>query len=101
MDPVGDVPVRASLALEQVTWGTRLGLTCTYEPDTVDDELPWEVDYTLFVRTRDGRTEQVGSWRSVGARRCGSRQGLPRAARTIASVEVRTPDGRVVLKLAA
>ena len=25
-------------------------------------------DYALFVRTRDGRTEQVGSWRSLGGR---------------------------------
>jgi len=101
MDPVADVPVRASLTLEQVTWGTRLGLTCTYDPDTVDDELPWEVDFTLFVRTRDGRIEQVGSWRSVGGTTMRLSAGTAASREDIASVEVRTPDGRVALKLAA
>ena len=100
MDPVGDVPVRASLTLEQVTWGTRLGLTCTYDPDSVDYQLPPEVDYTLFVRTRDGRTERVGSWRSVGGRTMRLSAATAASRDDIASVEVRTPDGRVVLKLA-
>jgi hypothetical protein len=101
MDPVGDVPVRASLTMEQVTWGTRLGLTCSYDPDLVEYELPSEVDYTLFVRTRDGRTEQVGSWRSVGGATMRLSAATAASRDDIASVEVRTPDGRVVLKLAA
>lgn len=101
MDPVGDVPVRASLTLEQVTWGTRLGLTCTYDPDSVEHQLPPAVDYTLFVRTRDGRTEQVGSWRSVGGRTMQLSAATAASREDIASVEVRAPDGRVVLKLAA
>ena len=33
MRPVGGAPVRASLDLESVTWGTRLNLVCTYAPD--------------------------------------------------------------------
>lgn len=101
MDPVGDVPVRASVTLEQVTWGTRLGLTCTYDPDSVEYQLPPAVDYTLFVRTRDGRTEQVGSWRSVGGRTMRLSAATAASRDDIASVEVRAPDGRVVLKLAA
>ncbi len=101
MDPVGDVPVRASLTFEQVTWGTRLGLICTYDPDTVDYQLPPAVDYTLFVRTRDGRTEQVGSWRSVGGRTMRLSAATAASREDIASVEVRTPDGLVVLELAA
>ena len=36
MDPVGEVPVQATVSLEQVTWGTRLGLTCTYDPAWVE-----------------------------------------------------------------
>ena len=101
MDPVGDVPVRATITLEQVTWGTRLQLTCTYDPDSVEYQLPPALDYTLFLRTRDGRTEQIGSWRSVGG--SPMRLSAATAARRedIASVEVRAPDGRVVLKLAA
>jgi hypothetical protein len=101
MTPVGDVPVQASIALEQVAWSTKLLLTCTYEPGSVEYNLPPAVDYTLVVRTREGKTEQVGSWRSVGGTtmQVAAATSAPRAA--ISSVEVRTTDGRVVLRLAA
>ena len=101
MSPVGEVPVRARLSMEQVTWGTRLGLTCTYEPESVEYPLPPEVDYTLFVRTRDGKSERVGSWRSVDGRTMHLNAGTATNRDDIASVEVRTTDGRVVLVLAA
>lgn len=97
----GEVPIEATLGLEQVRWGTRMLLTCTYEPSWVEYDLPPEVDYTLFVRSVSGRTEQVGSWRSVA----GTTMEVPAATSVtradIASVEVRTTDGRVVLRLRA
>lgn len=99
MSPVGEVPVRASLTLERVTWGTQLGLTCTYDPDLVDFELPAEVDYTLFVRTTDGRTEQVGSWLSRGGRTLHLTAATAATPEDIESVEMRTSSGRVVLQL--
>jgi len=101
MAPLGDVPIQATVSLEEVMWGTRLTLTCTYEPHSVEYDLPDEVDYLLFVRSRDGHTEQVGSWRSIG----GTTMQVPAATSVvraqIASVEVRTADGRVVLRLRA
>ena len=101
MSPVGEVPVAASIGLEQVKWGTRLLLTCSYEPTSVGYDLPPAVDYTLFVRTRGGTTEQVGSWRSIG----GTTMHLAAATSSnrgdIESVEVRTPGGRVVLRMRA
>ena len=101
MAPVGDVPVRATVDLEQVRWGTRILLTCTYDPASVEYGVPREADYLLFVRTRDGRTEQVGSWRSVG----GTTMEVPAATSTpradIARVDVRTTDGLLVLRLRA
>ena len=101
MAPVGDVPVEASLGLEQVKWGTRLLLTCTYEPESVAYDLPPAVDYTLFVRTRGGATEQVGSWRSAGGTTMHLAAATAADRAEIASVEVRTADGRVVLRLRA
>jgi hypothetical protein len=102
MEPVGgDVPVRASLTLEDVTWGTRIGLLCTYDPETVEYEPPAEVTYLLVVRTRDGGTEQVGTWRSVGGRTMRLEAGTATRQQDIASVEVRTTDGRVVLASSA
>jgi Putative zinc-finger len=99
MQPVGEVPVRASIVMEQVTWGTRLDLTCTYDPTSVDFDLPPEADYELFVSTRGGHTEQVGSWRSVGGKTMQLTAATASSRRDIASVTVRTRDGRVVLKL--
>ncbi len=101
MAPVGDVPVRASVGLEQVAWGTRLLLTCTYQPDSVPYDLPPAVDYLLFVRTDEGRTEQVGSWRSIGGTTMHLAAATSADRTDIASVEVRTSGGRVVLRLPA
>jgi hypothetical protein len=101
MTPVGDVPVQASVAMEQVAWGTKLLLTCTYEPGSVDFHLPDAVDYTLVVRTRQGKTEQVGSWRSVSGTTMRVTAATSATRSAIDSVEVRTTDGRVVLRLAA
>jgi hypothetical protein len=101
MAPLGESPIQATLGLEQVTWGTRMLVTCTYDSAWVDVELPDEVDYLLFVTTREGRTEQVGSWRSVD----GTTMKVPAATSVvrddIATVEVRTAGGRVVLRLDA
>lgn len=99
MVAVGEVPVAATLGLEPVAWGTRLLLTCTYEPRSVEYALPPAVDYVLVVRLRRGATERVGSWRSISGAtmRLAAATSADRA--DIASVEVRTPGGRVVLRL--
>ena len=100
MEPVGEVPVQTTVSLEEVTWGTRVGLTCTYDPEWVEYDLPPEADYELFVRTRSGRLEKVGSWRSVGGREMTIMAATARTPAELASVQVRTTDGRVVLRLA-
>jgi len=100
MDTIGEVPVRATVSLEEVTWGTRLGLTCTYDPASVEYDLPPEADYEIFVTTRSGRVEQVGSWRSVSGREMEIMAATAVTTAELASVEVRTVDGRVVLRLA-
>jgi hypothetical protein len=99
MQPVGDVPVEATVSLEEVTWGTRVGLSCTYDRHWVDADLPREADYVLFVRTRSGQLEQVGSWRSVSGRRMEITAATATTKADLRSVEVRTTDGRVVLRL--
>ncbi len=101
MSPVGDVPLRASLSLDPVTWGTRLGLICTYDSGWVDRALPEDPVYVLFVRTRDGRSEQVGTWRSSDGITMRLSAGTAASRADIATVEVRTTNGRVLLKLTA
>jgi len=99
MDPVGSVPVQATLTLEPVAWGTRLGVTCTYSSDASQYQPPASMRYVLFVRTRDGVAERVGSWRSDEGTTMRLFTGTAEALDDIASVEVRTLEGRVVLRL--
>jgi hypothetical protein len=100
MAPVGDAPVHASLVFTAVAWGTRLDLTCTYGDEAEPYRLPPSVTYGLFVRTRDGRTEQVGTWRSLKGRTMRLTAATATSRGDIASVEVRTAKGRPVLELA-
>ena len=101
MTPLGDAPVRARLSLSQVGWGTRLDLTCTYAAVAERYHLPPEVTYSLFVRTRNGRTEEVGTWRALRGRTMRLTAATAATRRDIVSVEVRTPKGRPVLELTA
>ena len=99
MYPVGRVPVEASLTMESVTWGTRLGLTCRYDRDSTGRNLPPEMHYTVVVRTRDGYTEEVGSWRSVSGKTMEIMTATSTPREDIYAVQVRAPSGRVVLQL--
>ena len=99
MHPVGDVPLKASVTLESVTWGTRLGLTSTYDRNAMGHRLPPSMDYTLCVRTWDGHTEKVGSWKSVSGMEMQISGATAARREEISWILVRAPDGRVVLKL--
>jgi hypothetical protein len=99
MRPVGDVPLKADVTLESVTWGTRLGLTSTYDRNAMDHRLPPSMDYTLCVRTWDGRTEKVGSWKSVSGMTMEISGATSARREEISWVQVRGPDGQVVLRL--
>jgi len=98
MAPVGAVPVRARLAFEQVAWGTRLNLTCTYARHD-RYRLPQSVTYGLYVTTRTGRTERVGTWRALDGKTMRVTAATATDRRDISAVEVRTADGRPVLQL--
>lgn len=99
MAPVGGAPVRATVALTSVAWGTRLDLACTYGTAGERYTLAPSVTYALFVETRDGRTQQVGTWRSLEGRTMRLTAATAAPRRDIASVEVRTAKGRPVLEL--
>lgn len=101
MVPIGDVPVQASMTLEQVPWGTRLDLTCTYVPGPDRDHLPPVVTYVLFVRKGDGSIEQVGTWRSLEGQTMHLTAATSASRQDIASVEIRTTNGQAVLRLTA
>ncbi|MEO5708751.1 MAG: zf-HC2 domain-containing protein [Nocardioidaceae bacterium] len=99
MIPLGGAPVRATITLHPVAWGTRLDLACTYAPRPDQYDLPDTATYVLVVTTRDGLTEQVGTWRSIGGRTMRLTAATSVLRKDIASVEVRTTSGKRVLEL--
>ena len=98
MTAVRDVGMQASLAFASVPWGTRLDLTCSYAAPVGQYE-PHATTYSMVVHTRDGRTEQVATWRALPGRtmQLTAATAAPRA--DITSVEVRAADGAPVLRL--
>jgi hypothetical protein len=99
MQPIGSVPVRASLTFESVAWGTRLGLTCTYVSDGGDYEPAPEATYVLVVNTRDGRAEPVGTWRATSGTTTRLSAATAADVDEISSVEIQTEMGQPVLRL--
>lgn len=99
MQPVGSVPVRASLVFESVSWGTRLNLTCTYVTDGGDYDPAPSATYVLVVHTRDGRLEHVGTWRAIPGTTTRMSAATAASREDISSVEVRAENGKPVLRL--
>ena len=101
MVPLDHQPISADLAMTGVPWGTRLDLTCRYAVD--GDGWGWSAGstYALFVRTRDGRVQQVATWRGLPGRTMLITAATATGRDDIASAEVRTADGTLVLRLLA
>lgn len=99
MEAVGDTSVRADLVLAGVAWGTRVDMTCSYGRDE-DAYGPSEgARYALVVRTLDGRTEQVATWKGLPGRTMRVSGATATDRRDIERVELRTADGLVLLQL--
>ncbi len=98
MQPVGGAPVEGWVTMETVPWGTRITLLCTYAPAPggYGDE---PAGYALVVRTRDGVEREVATWNAVPGRATQLAAATSSGRADIASVEVRTGDGRPVLRL--
>ena len=97
MRPVGGAPVDAQLALEDVAWGTRLSLTCTYTAPPEHED--GSATYVLVVRTKDGGTERVGTWEALPGRTLQVVGATASRRPDIAAVEVRTESGIRLLEL--
>lgn len=97
MTAVGADGVTGWLALTSVDWGTRLELTCSYEAPSQGYYAP--PTYVMVIRTRDGGSERVASWKGLPGRTMTVTGATAVGAEDIAAVEIRTLDGRPVLRL--
>ena len=91
-------PVTASLDVVGVLWGTRLDLTCSYETAAAD-LLPQPGTYVMVVHTREGRTQQVATWRALPGRTMHLSGAPAPGEQDNVWVEVRTSSGDPVLRL--
>lgn len=90
--------VEASVALTSVAWGTRLDLTCSYEapPGGYQHDAP---TYALVVRTADGSTEQVATWKGLPGKTMHLTGATALTTEQIAAVEVQDAAGHPLLEL--
>ncbi len=90
--------VRADVGFETVPWGTKVALVCTYAAPGSHYSVPPSTTYALVVRTRDGRSQQVATWRALPGKTMQVAAATAVARTDIAAVEVRTADGSPVLQ---
>ena len=98
LQPVVPNPLAVDVALVPEPWGTRMNLQCRFTGGTADGGPDQQYSYTLFATNRAGSTMQVGGWRygpSTVAEPVGT-SNWP--VDQIASIEVRTADGTVLLR---
>lgn len=95
MDSLGQGRVTGWISLTEKAWGTRIDLTCTYRSQ---DNGRWAL-YALFVRTNDGKLEQVGTWRAESGAEMHVTMAAAAKPEDIDEVVVKTSEGRSVLSL--
>ena len=99
MRQVGQDVVNATVAMTSVAWGTKLDLTCSYDPAEHEYKPPPIWTYALVVRTKDGGVEQVGTWKAIPGKTLSLTAATASVQENIASLEVLAPDGTPVLRL--
>ena len=90
-------PVTASARLVDMAWGTRIDLTCAYRSQGLYRTSA--VPYAMVVIDRHGTAEQVATWQALPNRELTVMGASSRARGDIAAVEIRTTQGRTILRL--
>ncbi len=104
MQPVGNTgPAKVAVALTGVAWGTKVDLTCSY-PKGSGEDGKWSGPgassaYALVVHTREGREEQVATWKALPGKTMRLTGATATGRTDITTVEVRTAEGKVVFTL--
>lgn len=97
--PVASTALSADVVLTEVEWGTRLDMTCSYEPTSGYSASPNEPrSYALFVVDSAGVEERVSSWTTTPGSTVRVSGTVRTAADEIRSVQVRAVDtGEILL----
>ncbi|PKW17122.1 anti-sigma factor family protein [Saccharopolyspora spinosa] len=92
MTALGAYPVQASINLSDVSTGTRVDMSCSYEGTKGGD-------YMLVTVQRDGRTAELARWYALPQNTASLDMTTPLRRNEIQSLEIRIPDGPAVLRL--
>lgn len=95
LEPVEEAPLTASVALTEVTWGTRIEMTCRYEKTGYAPSEGW--GYSLVVISTDGSESELSTWRAYPGSTARLSAGTALHASTIATVEIRAIESGAVL----
>jgi hypothetical protein len=90
-------PVTASARLVDMAWGTRIDMTCAYRSQGLYPASA--VPYAMVVIDRHGTAEQVATWKALPNRELTVMGASSRTRPDIAAVEIRTMQGRTILRL--
>ena len=96
LELVEDVPLDASVRIEDVAWGTRLSLTCTYGAATDAPDDGWE--YALVVVSTSGTETQLSTWRAFPDTTAQVAAGTALRSDDIAAIELRAQSGAVLMR---
>lgn len=95
LEPVVDAPITATVELEEVAWGTRIEMTCTYGDTGGDHDEGWP--YALVIESADGTVSEVSSWQALPGSTARLSAGTALSPDEIAAVEVRSVGSGAVL----
>ncbi len=95
--PVTASPVTATLTLEDVAWGTRIELRCSYTSTGSSGVYSPGTTLALVLLDDDGVSEQVATWAAVPGRTITVPAATDRRRDQIASIELQTSDGQALL----
>lgn len=96
MVQVGQSAVSGSLAIDQVRWGTKVSITCSYRASSAKAPA---YQYALVVRDRAGDTQQIAAWEAEPGQTAQLSGASWWSRADIAAIEVRTSTGRPILRL--
>jgi hypothetical protein len=96
MSAVAAAPIHATISVADVAWGTSIRLTCTYDQSAT---YPPDEQYSLVVRSRDGQTENLGTWALVAGKVTSFPAGTALHKSDIATISVDTANGAPLLQV--